>query len=53
MFGPRFFIQYFVSSYFCNQLDGEERAGCFTLIVFLMSYFDCKRSAALPRGAVG
>ena len=37
---------------FCNHLDGKERAGCFTLIVFLMSC-DCKCSVALPRGAVG
>ena len=33
-----------------NNLDGEERAGCFTLIVFPM-YFDC--SVALPHGAMG
>ena len=26
--------------YFCNHLDGEARAGCFTLIVFLM-HCDC------------
>ena len=29
----------------------EKIAGCFTLIVFLMS-FDCFLSVALPRGAV-
>ena len=22
--------------YFCNKLDGEEKAGCFTLFVFLV-----------------
>ena len=33
-------IQYVVSFQFCNHLDGEERAGYFTLIVFLVS-FDC------------
>ena len=30
----------------------EERAGCFTLTVYLMSY-DSQCSGALPRGAVG
>ena len=25
MFGPCFVIQYFVSFYFCNHFDGEER----------------------------
>ena len=35
-----------------NHLDGEERAGCFDLTVFLMSY-DNQCSVALPRGAVG
>ena len=33
MFGPCFVIQYLV----CNHLAEEERAGCFTLIVFLLS----------------
>ena len=37
---------------FCNHLDGEERAGCFALTVFLMScYSQC--SVALPHSAVG
>ena len=27
--------------YFCNQLAEEERAGCFTLIVFLLSWGCC------------
>ena len=36
----------------CNHLDGEERAGCFTLTVFLMSC-DGRCSVGLPRGAVG
>ena len=35
MFGPCFVMQYF--SKFFNHLDGEERAGCFTLFVFLWS----------------
>ena len=40
VFGLCFVIQYFMSFQCCNHLDGEERAGCFTLIVFLMSW-DC------------
>ena len=36
----------------CNHLDGEERAGCSNLIVFLISR-DCKCSVALPHGAMG
>ena len=42
MFGP--FL-------FCNHLAGEERAGCFTLVVFL-KYCDCYCCVALPHGAV-
>ena len=39
---------------FCNRLGGEERerAGCFTLFVYLMS-FDCYCSVAFPNAAVG
>ena len=37
---------------FCDCLDGEEKAGCFNLIVFLMSC-DCFCSVALPHYAVG
>ena len=36
VFGPCFVIQYLVS--FCSHLAEEERAGCFTSIVFLLSY---------------
>ena len=36
MFCPCFVIQYFMSFYFYNRLYGEERTGCFTLIVLLM-----------------
>ena len=36
---------------FCNRHGEEERAGCFTLIVCLMS-FDGLRSVALLRGTV-
>ena len=39
--------------YFCIHLDGEERAGYLTLIVFL-KYFDCQCSVAfIPHSAVG
>ena len=37
---------------FCNHLDGEERAGCSTLFVILVSC-DCYCSVALPCGAMG
>ena len=35
-----FVVQYFMTFWYCNHLDGEERTGCFTLIVFLMAC-DC------------
>ena len=35
---------------FCNHLDGEERAGSFSLFVFLVSRDCC---VALPRDAKG
>ena len=35
---------------FCNQLNGEKRAGCFAKFVFLLSRDGC---VALPRGAMG
>ena len=35
---------------FCNYLDGEERAGCFALFVFLVSRDCC---VALPHDATG
>ena len=52
MFGPCFVILYFVSVYFCNHLDGEEKAVCFALSVFLMS---CNSHCfvVLPRGTLG
>ena len=52
VFGPCFVIQYFVSVLFCNRLDGDERAGCFGLTVFLVSC-NCQCSVSLPSGAVG
>ena len=40
-----------MSVQFCNHLDGEERAGCFALTVFLMSC-DSQCSVALPHGTL-
>ena len=37
---------------FCNHVDEEERAGCFSFIIFQMSCY-CKCFVALPHGAVG
>ena len=48
----RFIIQYVVPFWFCITSDEEERASCFNLTVFLMSY-DSYCSVALPHGAVG
>ena len=36
--------------YFCNHLDGQERAGCFALFVLLVSRDCCM---ALPRDVMG
>ena len=36
--------------WFCNNLDGEERADCFALFVFLVP---CDCCAALPHDAMG
>ena len=47
------FVPCFGVQYLCPHLDGEERAGCFTSVVFLMScYCECS-VPALPHGAVG
>ena len=40
-----------MSVYFCNHIDGEERAGCFALAVFLM-LCGSQCPVALPHGAV-
>ena len=49
---PCFGIQHFVSPcYFYNVLAGNERAGCFTFIVFLLSY-GCNSSLSLPHGVM-
>ena len=37
MFVPCFVVQCFVSILVLQYLDGEERAGCFVLFVFLVS----------------
>ena len=37
MSGLCFAIQYFMSFWICYHLDGEKRAGCFTLTVFLVT----------------
>ena len=37
---------------FCNHINEEERAGCFTLIIFLVSC-DCYCFVALSHGAMG
>ena len=55
MFGPCFVMQYLIS-FLALQLQciplGEVRAGCFTLIVFLL-LCGCLCSVSLPHGAVG
>ena len=54
MFVPCFVVQCFMSFLVYNHLyeDERERAGCFTLFVFLL-YCDCYCSEALPHSAVG
>ena len=53
---PRSCVQFVIvvfpdhTHYFCNHLDGEERAGCFAWFVFLAS---CGCCVALPRDAMG
>ena len=44
------FMRFVMSILFCNYIDGEERAGCLTLFVFLVSRNCC---VALPRNATG
>ena len=54
MFDPYFGMHYLVFFLVLHHLDKEERAGCFTLIFFLISYScDCWCFLTLPRGAVG
>ena len=51
MFVPYFIVHCFVSFLVFSRLDGEERAVCLTLFVFMVSY-DCYCSVALPHGAL-
>ena len=37
---------------FCNHFEGDEKAGCFAIPVFLMSS-SSKRSLAVPRSVMG
>ena len=43
-------MRYFVSILVLHHLDGEERAGCFALFVFLVSRECC---VAIPHDATG
>ena len=53
VFDPYFGMHYLVFFLVLHHPDKEERAGCFALIVFLMSCScDCWCFLALPRGAV-
>ena len=49
MFGPCFVNQNFVPFLCCNRLGGEERAGCFILLIFLVS---CLGTSVRHRGLV-
>ena len=51
VFGPCFDIQYLVSVYFSNHLDGEEKTDCIALTDFLMPC-DIQCSVILPCGAM-
>ena len=53
MFGLCFVWHCLCHLYFCNHLDGEERAGCFTLLVFLASCECCCSVALLTMLRVG
>ena len=43
-------MRYFVSILLVDHFDGEERAGCLALFVFLVSHDGC---VALPHDATG
>ena len=51
VFGPQFVMQYSVPFLDCNHLTEEERAGCFTVIVFLLPC-GCTCYMSLPRGTM-
>ena len=53
LFWSSFCYSVFMSVLFCNHIDGEERAGCFILAVFLKSYDSHLYLAALPHTALG
>ena len=42
-------MRYFVSIPVLNHLDGEERAGCFALFVFMVSRDCCATFLTMPR----
>ena len=44
-----FVVRYFMSILVCNHLEGEERAGCFALFVFLVSCDCCVALLHVPR----
>ena len=49
----RVYIRFLIcNAAFCVISPGEERAGCFTFIVFLISP-SCYRPLPLPHGAIG
>ena len=48
-----FFVHGVVSLIAFSHLGGQERAGCFTVFVFLVSCDDCYFSVSPPNGAVG
>ena len=50
--GMRELVAYLNCLLLCNHLEGEEKTGCFAIIVLQM-YCDCKCSAMLRQGAVG
>ena len=52
MFGPCFCYSVLCAPLVKQHLDGEERSGCFTLTVFLMSC-NSQCSVAYPHGAIG
>ena len=52
MFCPCFVIQYFVIVLFCNHFEGDDKAGCFAIPVFMMSS-NSKCSLAVPRSVMG
>ena len=52
MLGPSLFFSTLCPFKLCDHLAGEDRAGCFALIAFLMA-ISCYCSLPFPHGAVG